>query len=192
MTLTRRRLRRRTRPISCPGSTRRSDRSPRRDTASRLPTTRKAPTAAQSGAPVHHNQRGPVHRAALLRLTQRTRARWLDEALSPSEVACEDALGVHWFRFPARGDLVGGALVPPVRVVLPEPRRASRRAWHRSRPRDPVSVGAAVHAVADRRGPAVSAPGRGPLVPRRPTSRSPGSGPTSGPTSTGRSTSMAR
>ena len=26
--------------------------------------------------------------------------------------ACEDALGVHWIPFPARGDLVGGALVP--------------------------------------------------------------------------------
>jgi len=43
-------------------------------------------------------------------------------------------------------------------------RGAPRRAWHRGRPRDPVWVGAAVHAVVDRRAPAVSAPGRGPLV----------------------------
>ena len=63
-----------------------------------------------------------------------------------------------------------------------------RRAWHRGRPRHRLSVGTAVHDTADRRGPAVSAPGRGSVVRRQPMSRSLGSG----PTSTGRWTSMGR
>ena len=41
-------------------------------------------------------------------LTDRTVAVrvWLDEAHSPFQAACEDVLGVHWFRFLARGVLL--------------------------------------------------------------------------------------
>jgi len=77
------------------------------------------------------------------------------EAHSPSATACGDALGLRWLPIPARGAPVGGALVPPLRVVLPGPRGASRRAWHRGRPRHPLPVDAAVHTLVDRRGPPV-------------------------------------
>ena len=38
---------------------------------------------------------------------------------------------VCWFPVPARRDLVGGALVPAVRAVIPRRRRAARGTWHR-------------------------------------------------------------
>ena len=73
--------------------------------------------------------------------------------------------GFAGFRFPPE-NLAGGALVPAVRLVLPGPRRASRRTWRRGRPRHPLSVGAAVHTLVDRGCPSVSASGRGSLVRR--------------------------
>ena len=75
--------------------------------------------------------------------------------------------GFTGFRFPPEVILLAVRWYLPVRVVLPGPRRAARRARHRGRPRDPLPVGAAVHAVVDRRRPAVSARGRGSLVRRR-------------------------
>ena len=66
-----------------------------------------------------------------------------------------------------RGDLVGGALVSPVRALLPRSRGAPRRTRHRGRPRHPVPVGATLHTAAGRRRPAVSPRGRGPVVRRR-------------------------
>ena len=60
----------------------------------------------------------------------------LDEAHSPCRAPpVRMSVGVRWVPVPARGDPVGGALVPAVRVVLPGPRGAARRAWHRGRPR---------------------------------------------------------
>ena len=93
-------------------------------------------------------------------LTDRTVAvRVAREAHSLSEITCED-LGVHWLAFPARGDLVGGAQVSALGVVLPGSGGTSRRTWHRGRPRDAVPVGAAVHTLVDRGCPAESASGR--------------------------------
>ena len=63
--------------------------------------------------------------------------------------------GFTGFRFPPEVILLAVRWYLRYGLVLPGPRRAPRRAWHRGRPRDHLPVGAAVHAVADRRGPAV-------------------------------------
>ena len=90
---------------------------------------------------------------------------------------------------PARGDLAGGALVPPLRTVLPRRRRTPRRTRHRRRPRHHLPVGATLHAATHRRRQAVPSQLSGTAgSSTRPTSRSP----VSGATCTEPSTSTAR
>ncbi len=69
-------------------------------------------------------------------------------------------VGVRRVPFSARGDHLGGALVPAVWSFLPGRGRAIGRAGHRGGSRHCVSLGATVHPAAHRRGLALPAPSR--------------------------------
>jgi hypothetical protein len=76
---------------------------------------------------------------------------------NPPPSPCRYAIRLCRLPLPTRCHRPRGPLVPTLRPVLPRPRRAPGRARDRGRPRHHLPVGAAVHAAAGRRRPALPA-----------------------------------
>ena len=109
---------------------------------------------ARCGAPEPSGVHGAKGSVALGDARVRGR-QWWDAPISCSSGTRSPEFGVRRVPVPSRDHRPRGALVPPLRALLPRCGRATRRASDRGRPLDCLPLGAALHAAARRCSPAV-------------------------------------